>query len=157
MIFDQQGADTATLFTAIFTAVAAFAALGAVLLTYFEQRNRNFPVVSAGYLTTSGGAQAIEFVNGGQGLAVQLTYFGVDNGQSYGGTVGRGHLLSGERELVTPAVLSQARTAQFIWVCRDVSRKRIHVWTYDERYERFKHPGRVKPAELFHRFYAAGK
>src|SRR5260370_10533507 len=74
--------EWATVLGSAFTAAAAFAAWATVLYGWRSQRDTIRPDVSAGFLTnTVTGAQTIQFVNGGSGLAIALAYFGVEGSE----------------------------------------------------------------------------
>jgi hypothetical protein len=124
--------EWATILTAGFTALAVLAALATAVVAWVTQRDTVRPNVSAGFLkNTAAGAQSIEFVNGGPGLAIALSYFGVDNGQKYGGYVDKGHLLPGA-SVEVPVPATPEPHAHFVWVCPRRTRS-SYVRSYDER------------------------
>ena len=136
-------ADTATTLTAIFAAVAALAAWATVGTNWLRQRKARQPNVSAGFLLhRESDRAAIQFINMGPGLAVQLAYLlygGGPGGERQGGLVGSGHLQAGEREQVAVRIPISGQTATFVWGCRDID-QRLHVWSYAGKHKtRFPH------------------
>jgi hypothetical protein len=85
------------------------------------------------------GRQFIRFVNGGSGLAVHVTFFGVEDGVQYGGLVGHGLLAPGATEDVDvdweAAEDTGPKTITFVTFCRDIDGD-THIWSYDERHRR---------------------
>lgn len=131
-------ADTALVVTAVFAAVAAFAAWATVATDWWRQRAARHPNVSAGYLTVPGtGQDKIEFVNMGPGLAISLGYLIYAGGLRQGGIVGSGHLQAGERLMVDVIRGDGKKTADFVWGCRDID-QRLHVWSYAGEYKHLK-------------------
>jgi hypothetical protein len=145
----------ATTLTAAFAALAAFAAWATVATEWLRQRKARQPIVSAGFLSPPGGPESIEFVNAGQGLAIQLAYLlyeGPPSGVRRHGIVGNGHLQAGERIVVNLNARIGGKTADFVWVCRDID-QRVHIWTYDGRHERLKEGDYPTLADAFRRVY----
>jgi hypothetical protein len=129
---------TATTITALFAAVAAVAAWATVTTEWLRQRKARQPNLSAGFLDIRAtGAQKIEFVNAGPGLAIQLGYAIYANGLRHGGIVGTGHLQAGERHTLDVPIEVTEKTAEFVWACRDID-QRLHVWSYAGEHKRLK-------------------
>jgi len=144
-------AETATLLTAIFAAVAAGAAWATVGTDWLRQRKARHPNVSAGFLDM-GERQAIEFVNMGPGLAIQLGYAILANNIRDGGMVGTGHLQAGESQRVRVQVRVTGRTADFVWACRDID-QRLHVWSYSGKHRRLRKGQYPNMGECFRMMY----
>jgi hypothetical protein len=148
-------ADIATTVAAAFAAVAATAAWATVATGWWQQRRARQPNVSAGFLAPSTGLQSIEFVNMGPGLAIQLgyaLYAGGPGGQRVGGIVGTGHLQAGERATVILPFQVPGKTAEFVWMCRDID-QRLHIWSYDGRHEHLTKGDYPNGRECFERMY----
>jgi hypothetical protein len=147
-------ADITTTIAAIFAAVAAMAAWATVATDWLRQRARRQPNVSAGFLDLrSQGRSAIEFVNMGPGLAIQLGWYLVgDNGAHEGGIVGTGHLSAGDSKTIQVTIPVSGPKADFVWMCRDID-QREHVWSYAGEHRRLKRGRYPNAGESFRLMY----
>jgi hypothetical protein len=143
-----------------FAAVAAAASWVTIIFDRRRQREARRPTVSAGFGVTPTNVASIRFVNGGPGLAVRLSHFGVlPGGFKYGGLVGTGFLGPGG-EAVAPVqfLVERKGKSEFVWFCTDVDNN-VHLWAYDGRYEcisaRKYLSGKApkKPSDYFRRMY----
>jgi hypothetical protein len=158
-------ADGATTATAIFAAVAALAAWATVATDRLRQRAARQPNVSVGFLSsrTSGNTAvelvkeraAIEFINMGPGLAIQLAYLlngGGPGGQRQGSLVGAGHLQAGERQQVAVQIAVHGDAVALVWACRDID-QRLHVWSYSGQHTRLRKGEYPNLGECFRMMY----
>jgi hypothetical protein len=141
---DLTATEWATVATAVFTALAAAAALATVWFDHRRQKRSVLPRLYAQLGVDRDGSHHFVAVNGGLGVAIRPRFFGVDpaSKSSFAGNLGTGWLRPGEefrRKLNIPDVPAtgpdpfSAGDVYFIYWCRDAE-GRAHFWGSNDAY-----------------------
>ena len=120
-------------------ALAALAALGAVLISYSQQRRSLRPNVTGGISRDPAGNLFANVANAGPGMAYRLAYAVLLEGHRLqAGSIGVGGKLGVDEEHSQNLRLVSGRDdpVYLVWTCNDVHNN-VYIWSSDWKSKRF--------------------
>lgn len=141
---DLTTAEWVDVVAAVFTAIAATAAMTATLLQLYVLGQSRRPHLSHvlrghGVVGQPGhrGRNEIRIANSGPGVAIQTAFLLVRGEQKWGGPLGEGHLRAGDEESVFLGddAFERDEVATMVYACRDLDNN-VHIWSNHGRYKR---------------------